>query len=453
MTDSTITQTSTRSRPGFGAAQSVPALLAAFAPPGSTTVDRCVVMPSFTVGRSTACDLTIRDSKISKRHFKLTKQGGWFIEDLGSKNGTFLDGERLQGKVSVHSPAVIRVGRLVLVFHDDAGPILEATRPNQLGMAGRFHTGPLIKMLSEAATSTRHLLLTGPSGTGKELAARAVAILRGSNGKPLPCLAHNAARFSSEEEATSTLFGVQKRVFSNVDERPGLIESADGGVLFIDEVHSLPARVQRSLLRVIEDGEVTRIGDSRAKKVSLSFVFAANEPGPTHGLLPDLLARLRGVSIPALAERKADIPVIFDVLLKNALAVHGVDGAALIAELSADHYETLCLDGFETDNVRGLIDIADRLVTRVKTGAAPLDAINTVFRERFSESPVAFRHLTDSDAASPNSGYEQNKDAIIAAYRECGGNLSATERLLRQRGIPCTRRWLGKFARQWGIRE
>jgi DNA-binding NtrC family response regulator len=454
MSNSTITQTSTRSSRGFGAFQSAPALLVAHAPRGCTTVDRCLVNHPFSVGRSSSSQLTIRDDKVSKRHFALTKSAGsWFIEDAGSKNGTYLNGGRLFGKEPLKSPALIRAGRSLLVFHADAGPILEAAPPNQLGMAGRFHTGPLIRELCEASDSTRHLLLTGPSGTGKELAARAVAAMRSQGKAPLDVIAHNAARFTSEEEATSTLFGVKKRVFSNVDERPGLIESANGGVLFIDEVHSLPPRIQQSLLRVIEDGEVTRIGDTEPRKVDLSFVFAANEPGPTYGLAHDFLARLRVVTVPSLADRVADIPVIFDTVLKNAFASRGGDASELLALLGGDHYEALCLDGFPKDNVRGLIDVADRLVTKIRTGTAPKEGLDAVFRERFSDGPISMRHLKEDHASSESSNYEQNKDAIIAAYRECGGNLSAAERLLKQRGISCTRRWLRVFVKKWGLRE
>ncbi len=88
----------------------------------------------------------------------------------------------------------------------------------------------MIRHLKETALSSRHVLIAGPSGSGKELAAKALAGLMEDSGGPL--IAHNAAHFASQEEAATTLFGVGPRVFSGVDARAGLIEKAFGGTLF-----------------------------------------------------------------------------------------------------------------------------------------------------------------------------------------------------------------------------
>ena len=472
MSDSNTTALSTRQSRVFGMPVATPGVLVAYAPPGSTTSDRCPVRGDFVVGRSTTCSLPINDDKVSKNHFRITGRDARFtIEDLGSTNGTFLNGRRIIGASPLPDNAVIRVGREVMVFHCNAAPMLEPLPANRYGLNGPFHTATLLQQLSEAAHSNRHVLLTGPSGSGKELAANALAKMLGKADEALEVLAFNAARFTSEDEATATVFGVAPKVFSNVDQRPGLIEQAKGGVLFLDEVHNLPARVQRSLLRTIEDGAFSRIGESRPRPADVHWVLASNEPGPGFGLAHDLLARLRVTTIPPLRERLADIPEIFLSAIIMSLTSNGFDGRGIGALFGGDHFEAMCLDGFVHQNVRGILDVVDRLVSKMITGVQPADAIASVFLERFGDGPVTKRYAKAPSPApaSPrheptkpgrpstipggdNSHYEQYKPEIIKAYLACGGNLTATERMLKSAGIRCTRRWIGVFAKKWGLR-
>lgn len=447
------TRTAATQSSAFGALEPVPALLFAFSHGAPKGTDRRAVTVPFLIGRDGSCNLTLDDDKVSKKHLRIVRGvDGYGVEDLGSTNGTFLDGVRVVSKQLLQPESLIRVGRNVLVFHEDGASLLSPTPRDRLGMAGRFHIGGIIAELREAALSERHVLLAGPSGTGKELAARALATLLGPEGvsKPLALLAHNAARFASSEEASATLFGVGQRVFSNVDARPGLIEQAHGGALFLDEVHNLPERVQRTLLRVIEDGLAARIGETKTRPAEVRFILASNSTGPTLGLAHDLYARLRLVELPSLSERSADVPDIFNAVLERALRAHHISPDEVRVLLGGDHYEALCLDGFVNENVRGLVDLADRLATRIVAGTAPESALRDLFGRRFGEGPVAQRSNRGGNRNS-NSRYEQNRDVIIAAYRE-SGNLAATERLLKARGLRCSRRWLAVFLEKWGAR-
>ena len=153
-------------------------------------------------------------------------------------------------------------------------------------------------------------------------------------------------------------------------------------------------------------------------------------------------------------QRVADIPAIFDAVLARRFDKHQLSPMKTLASLSGDHYESMCLDGFATDNVRGLVDVADRLATAVATGIPPREAIAQVFSERFGGGPLAARQVNDG-AVQPagNSVYDQNKEIIVEMYTACHGNISLTTEKLRAAGVRCSRRWLAVYVDRWGLRE
>jgi hypothetical protein len=111
----------------------------------------------------------------------------------------------------------------------------------------------------------------------------------------------------------------------------------------------------------------------------------------------------------------------------------------------------MCLDGFEKDNVRGLIDLSDRLTTRIDVGVEPLRAILDIFNKRFGDSVVVARQQQDNtQKPTRGSHYETHREQIIAAFHENKGVLTATERMLNARGIRCSRRWLSVYLKNWG---
>jgi DNA-binding NtrC family response regulator len=200
----------------------------------------------------------------------------------------------------------------------------------------------------------------------------------------------------------------------------------------------------------MEDGRVTRIGESKERGVNVRFVLASNAPPPDYFLVHDILNRLRVIRIAPLKERVADVPSIFDAVLKAILEKHGINGQRVFEMIRADHYESMCLDGFSKDNVRGLMDLADRLATRMKSKSDASAAVKSVFGSRFKGNAVFQRYLgADGDASSH---YAKHKKQIIAAYCECGNNISAAERHLKEMGINCSRRWLTVYLDRWGAR-
>ncbi len=434
----------------FGAtgAKPEPVVLVAHAPSIAAGADRIAIGDSIVIGREKGSDLQIMDANTSRNHLSITSyKRGCKIEDLGSKNGTYLNGKLIKKAKKLPDRAIIRAGNTILVFLSDGGDILSFRETDNFGIAGRFHTAVLARKLLEGTMSGRSLLLAGPSGTGKELAAQAFAEITGKK-----LVIQNAARFSSQEEAAATLFGVGQKVFSNVEARPGYIEKADKGVLFLDEAHNLPKRVQKSLLRVIEDRELAHIGETQTTPVDVRFVFASNEPPPSFSLARDLLARLRVVTIPPLTDRPADIPSIFDHVLEKALERTGSPAGPVLSLLTASHYESLMLDGFKEDNVRGLIDIADRIATRIASGTEPSEAIFEIFSERYKTEYPSFEEAEYDEMGKATAEIRRPVDAtediymiVEDAYHNHGGNVSAIERELREKGINYSRRKISRI--------
>lgn len=429
----------------FPSDEPAPGLLLAWSPAGVTARDRAPAGAELTIGRSDAAGWTLADERLSALHFRVHPIGATlWIEDLDSTNGTFVGGERLLAPRALEPGSVIRAGHCLFVT--DADLVLLGTGDDALPaeMAGRFHTPRLVRGLEIAAQTGQHILLTGESGTGKELCAGWLARRLGGG-----LVAHNCARFASAEEAESTLFGVARGVFTGVDARAGLLEQADGGVLFLDEVHALPLRVQQSLLRFVEDAMHGRIGTAGTRRLTTRVVFATNRPASTPELAHDLLARLYTLEIPSLRNRVADLPEIFRAVLTAAVERRALGARGLAAALGADHFEALLLSDLSDRNVRALETLAAELVATAVTSHEKTDRIvGRIFKDRVGSALAARRA---PEPVGPLSSYEEHRTQIVDAYRAARGNLSRTERLLRDAGLKVNRRWLGKFLRRWGV--
>jgi DNA-binding NtrC family response regulator len=172
--------------------------------------------------------------------------------------------------------------------------------------------------LAIAARSPSHVLIHGPSGVGKELAAQAVHAL--SERKSGPFISRNAATFP-EGLVDAELFGTAKGYpNAGMPERPGLIAEAEGGTLFLDEIGELPIHLQAHLLRVLDGGgEYQRLGDARPRRANIRLVAATNRP--IQALKHDFAARLTTrVEIPGLESRVEDIPLLLRHLFNAAVA-------------------------------------------------------------------------------------------------------------------------------------
>ncbi|MEZ4330814.1 MAG: sigma-54 dependent transcriptional regulator [Myxococcota bacterium] len=267
-----------------------------------------------------------------------------------------------------------------------------------------------------AARSDVHVLVTGATGTGKELVSR--AIHRHSGLAKGPFVAHNCA-LSPPDLFESEFFGHRRGSFTGADrDRKGLLREAHEGVLFLDELETLDLGFQAKLLRVIDDGEVRPVGAEKAERVSVRFVAATNREARVMieegSLREDLYYRLRGIEIrlPTLADRREDIPLLIAHFDKP-------DSAGFTPEA----IEALCraeLPG----NVRQLRNLVQ--------GA----------RAAAGEAVVGVRHLAIESARGPapipvTEGVprgltlrEIERRAIVQALEDCKGNRSHAAKLL-----------------------
>jgi DNA-binding NtrC family response regulator len=188
----------------------------------------------------------------------------------------------------------------------------------------------LLVALRDARRVARHrenVLLLGERGTGKELLASFInqqsGALGGERNRPFVCV--NSPGFSQSMVA-SELFGIEPRTATGVDPKKGLIELADKGDLFLDEMADMPSEVQAAVLRVLQEHRFSRVGGRKSIEVDVRFISATNanlDAGHT-GIRSDLLDRLThgGVlRLPALRERKSDIPKLAEHFIREAEAL------------------------------------------------------------------------------------------------------------------------------------
>ena len=238
---------------------------------------------------------------------------------------------------------------------------LKATIESRFEIVGRSYTiRALIDRIEKVTQSAVRVLITGENGTGKELVARALHRQSPRAGKPF--VEVNCAAIPGEL-IESELFGHMKGSFTGAtQDRPGKFEQADGGSLFLDEIGDMSLAAQAKVLRVLQDGEVTRIGGTKSRKVDVRVIAATNkhlEDEIARGRFrEDLYYRLNVVPIhvPPLRERREDIPLLIEHFLRQFAKHDGVAPRAL-EPAAAERLAQLDWPG----NVRELRNTLERL--------------------------------------------------------------------------------------------
>ncbi|MCB9565208.1 MAG: sigma 54-interacting transcriptional regulator [Kofleriaceae bacterium] len=287
--------------------------------------------------------LALDDREVSRLHAVVEPNpddpDGHRIVDQGSRNGTFVDGRRIEA-ATLRPGTVVRVGKTLMVYLEVDRPDLLPRAPDTPRLLGRSE--PMRRLRAELAmVAPRSLpvLLLGETGAGKELVAEEIHRQSGRTG---PFVAVNCAALP-EALAESELFGHVQGAFTGAQRKhDGVFGAARDGTLFLDEVGECPPTVQAKLLRALATGEVRPVGASDAQQVDVRIVAATHrnledELG-RDGFRADLFSRLQGwvQRVPPLRDRKDDILMLAQVFLgrvapglalstnaSEALLVHG----------------------------------------------------------------------------------------------------------------------------------
>lgn len=329
--------------------------------PNQRSISTSLGLKPIVVGQSADCDLVVSDPKVSRRHcaLRLTERGV-FVEDLDSRNGTFIRDVRIAG--AFLPPGVpVTIGDSSLVVQASGG---SAVLP--LSMRGAFGAAlgeslamrALFAKLERVAPTDETILLLGESGTGKEVLARAIhQHSRRSNGAFLVVDCGAIALTTIELE----LFGSVPGAATGAINKQGLFEAAHRGTIFIDELGELPLDAQQKLLRVIEARTIRRLGSTQEQPIDVRIVAATHRNLKTMvaegKFRQDLYFRLSvfEARVPPLRERRDDIPLLADRFLSSR------NPPAKLADLPPETIPMLM--GYDwPGNVRELRNVMARLV-------------------------------------------------------------------------------------------
>lgn len=274
----------------------------------------------------------------------------------------------------------------------------------------------LLDEVARAGASAARVLIQGENGTGKELVARALHAAGAR--REMPFVAVNCAAIP-EELIESELFGHERGAFTGATQaRKGRFEEAHRGTLFLDEVGDLSARAQTKLLRVLQEGELNRVGGNRAIRVDVRVVAATNQDlaalVKAGRFREDLYFRLAviPITVPPLRDRQGDVPLLVERFVVETAAEAGVkprrfDPAAL---------EALARYSFP-GNVRELRNIVERLLIMAPEGTVAVEAVRAML-------PLEDRAIRTEGGRLADQVRDFERSAIEAALAAEGGSMT-----------------------------
>ena len=400
-----------------------------------------------TAGRHATNDLVLADPRVSGVHLELSRVGNRIhVRDAGSTNGTWLGAHRVS-EIELAPGGELTVGDTVLRIDTDDGarPAAQSEQEAFGELVGESQAmRELFATLERLAPKNLTVLIQGESGTGKEEVARAIHARSPRAAYPFVVVELTTL---PDALAESLLFGHEKGALPGADEaRAGTLEGAKGGTLFVGEIGELPAPLQPRLLRLLERGEIVRVGGTEPIKVD-ARILVATRRDLRHEIdagrfREDLFLRLAQtrVHLPPLRDRLEDIPG----LCRKLLASIAKDRSILIEAGAVAHLQAQAWPG----NVGELYNVLAR--------AAALATDGVIKRADVAGEGEGFRGTREERRALDLSGeFAEAKDRAIERFesvylaglmKRCAGNLSRAAReanlarhhlrdLLKKRGL------------------
>jgi len=293
----------------------------------------------FRIGTAVGCDLLLTDSTVSKHHCSIALgEDGVLLRDHESTNGTRIAGTRVR-EAYLNSGTVLRLGETEIRFTAKRESVKQSLskRPcfgtvfgNSVGMRRIFD------LLPRLAVADATILLTGETGTGKSLIAKAIHAEGPRSAQPMITVDCGAIPPNLVE---SELFGHERGAFTGADmAREGAFEAAKGGTLFLDEIVEMPIDLQPKLLSALEEKAIRRVGATTSRKVGFRLIAATNRDLAAavnrNDFRADLYYRINTIplEIPPLRKRRGDIPLLVEHF--HHQLTDGPPPKALVDELS-----------------------------------------------------------------------------------------------------------------------
>lgn len=378
------------------------------------------------VGTASDCDLVLTDERVSGHHLRVRPDGdGFHVQDEGSTNGTHYQGSRIDG-AQLPPGASLKIGRTVLRLQPQAAALeLPPSRARRFGelVGESLALREAFAVLELAARSDVTVLLEGETGTGKELAARALHEASARRRGPFVAVDCGAL---PESLVDSELFGHVRGAFTGAtSDRKGALARAGGGTLLLDEIDGVSAAVQARLLRTLEERVIRPVGSDRELPLDVRLIVATQSPLPARvaegSFRADLFYRIAvlHLRLPPLRERREDVgPIVADLLRRRGIEPGSIDGPTL---------QRLCAYDWP-GNVRELRNVIDRAVA-LSPGAEQFEQLRLLLPSHDPEAaPLAVR--TDVPFAEAKAAVieELERRYLGELWAQSDGNLSAAAR-------------------------